>query len=112
MSLNRLLYSLRLNADIALCDCGGAVLQKALDQGDIIPIVFVNLCGIPFAEAVGAGSWKLNVAWQSNDEPANCHLSPVNSSPYLSHGKRPPAQDADEHGSSLRAGSQHTLSTF
>ena len=52
--LNRLLYPLRLDADIALCGGGGAVLQQPLDKGDIVAVILVNLRGIPLAEAVGA----------------------------------------------------------
>lgn len=43
-----------LNADIALCDGGGAVLQEPLHQGNIIAVCLVYLGGVPLAEAVGA----------------------------------------------------------
>ena len=55
MSLNRLIDPLWLNADVALCYCGGAVLQKPLN------ICLVNLCRIPFAEAVGADPLEAKV---------------------------------------------------
>lgn len=54
MILYRLFNPLQLNADIALGGGGGAVLQQALDKGDIITIILVNLRGIPLAETVGA----------------------------------------------------------
>ncbi len=54
MPLNRLFDPLRLDADVSLCDCGGAVLQEPLDKGNVIAICLVNLCGVPLAEAVGA----------------------------------------------------------
>ena len=54
MSLNRPFNPLRLNADITLRHGGGAVLQKALDQGNVISVCLVNLRRIPLAEAVGA----------------------------------------------------------
>lgn len=54
MVLNGFLYPLRFNTDIALRGGGGTVLQQALDEGDIIAIVLVNLCGIPFTKTVGA----------------------------------------------------------
>ena len=52
MILNGLLNSLRLNANVMLCCGGAAVLQEALNQCNVITIGFVNLSGIPFAEAV------------------------------------------------------------
>ena len=54
MSLNRLFYPLWFYADVSLRHGGGAVLQKALHKGDVIAIIAVDLCRIPFAEAVGA----------------------------------------------------------
>lgn len=54
VALNRGLYPLRLNTDIPLRHGGGAVLQKPLDQGDVIAIRLVNLGGVALAEAVGA----------------------------------------------------------
>ena len=37
------------------------MLQKPLDQGNVIIIVFVNLCCVPLAEAVGADSLEAKV---------------------------------------------------
>ena len=54
MILNCVLNSLWLNADIPLCCGGAAVLQQSLNQDDVLAVVFVNLRGIPLAEAVGA----------------------------------------------------------
>ena len=45
---------LRLNANIALSNSGGGMLQQTLDKGNIIPVVLVDLGGIPLPEAVGA----------------------------------------------------------
>ena len=54
MSLNRLFDPLRFDADVTLCHGGGAVLQEPLNEGDVVAVVLVNLCGVPFSEAVGA----------------------------------------------------------
>ena len=54
MPFNCLLDPLRLNADVPLRHGGGAVLQEALGQGNILAIVLVNLRRIPLAETVGA----------------------------------------------------------
>ena len=56
MSFNRLLYPLRLNADISLCYLRAVVLQEPLDQGNVIAIVFVDFCRVPFSETVCADS--------------------------------------------------------
>ena len=56
MSFDCLLYSLRLDADVALRGRCGTVLQEPLNKGDVIVIVFVYLCCVPFAEAVGAAT--------------------------------------------------------
>ena len=54
MPLNGLFDLLLLDADIALCHGGGGMLQKLLDQGNVIVAVLVNLCGVELAEAMGA----------------------------------------------------------
>ena len=54
MSHDRRFYSLRLDADIALCRACTAVLQEALNEGNVAAVSFVNLRSIPLAEAVGA----------------------------------------------------------
>jgi len=54
MSFYCLLYPMRLDADVALCGACGTVLQEPLNKGDVIAIVFVYLCCVPFAEAVSA----------------------------------------------------------
>lgn len=54
MSFNRLLDPLGFDADIALRDGCAAVLQQTLDKGDVETVVFVDLRGVPFAEAVSA----------------------------------------------------------
>ena len=54
MSLYRLFDPLRFNSDIPLRDGGGAVLQEPLNQGNVIAVILVNLCGVPLAEAVGS----------------------------------------------------------
>ena len=53
MPLNGLLDPLWLNTDVTLCGGGAAVLQKSLNQGDVIAAVLVDFCGIPLSEAVG-----------------------------------------------------------
>ena len=58
MILNCLFYPLRFDADIALGGGGGAVLQEALHQGNIVAVGLVNLCSVPLAKAVGADILK------------------------------------------------------
>ena len=52
--LYRLLYSLWLDSDIPLSYCGGAVLQKPLNEGYVAAVGLVYLRGVPLAEAVRA----------------------------------------------------------
>ena len=54
MSFYRLLYPLWLDADVALCGACRTVLQEPLNKGNVVAVVFVNLCCVPLAEAVGA----------------------------------------------------------
>ena len=54
MILDCLLDPLRLNANIPLGDGGAAVLQKPLDKGYVVTAAFVDLRGVPLAEAMGA----------------------------------------------------------
>ena len=54
MPYDRLFYPLWLNADIMLCDGNAAVLQEPLYYGNIIAVVFVNLCRIPLPERMCA----------------------------------------------------------
>ena len=54
MILNGLLDSLGFYADIPLRGGGAAVLQQSLNQDNVIAVGLVDLCGVPFAEAVGA----------------------------------------------------------
>ena len=54
MSCDSVFDSLRLNADVSLSDCRTAVLQKALNKGNVVPVILVNLSGVPLAEAVCA----------------------------------------------------------
>lgn len=54
MSFNRLLYPLWFDADITLCNGGGAVLQQSLHQRNIIAVVLVDFRRVPLAEAVSA----------------------------------------------------------
>ena len=53
--------SLGCDADVSLSNGGGTVLQEPLDKGDVIPAGFVNLCGVPLAETVGADTLKTQV---------------------------------------------------
>ena len=54
MLLYGIFYALRLDANVPLCCGGAAVLKQSLDQDDVIAVGFVDLSGIPLAEAVGA----------------------------------------------------------
>lgn len=54
MTLDSLFKLLLLDADVSLCDCGGAVLQELLNEDDIVAIVVVNLCCVELSEAVRA----------------------------------------------------------
>ena len=59
--LNGCFDPLRFNADVSLRDGGRTVLQEPLDKGYVIPAGFVNLCGVPLAETVGADALKPQV---------------------------------------------------
>ena len=61
MILNRLLDPLRFNTNVPLCGGGTAVLQEPLHKGNVIATVLVDLCGIPFAEAVSADSIETQI---------------------------------------------------
>lgn len=54
MVFNGLFYFPLLDADIALCDGGGAVLQKVLDEDDVVIVRPVDLRCVPLAERMGA----------------------------------------------------------
>ena len=54
MTFNGILQLLLLDANVALCYGGAAVLQKLLDQGNIVVAVFVNLRCIILPEAMCA----------------------------------------------------------
>ncbi len=54
MSFNRFFNPLRLNADIPLRHGCVAVLQEPLHKGNIIAIVAIDLCCVPFSETVRA----------------------------------------------------------
>ena len=54
MSLYRRFNPLRLYTDVALGNCGAAVLQEPLHKGDIITVILVNLGRVPLTEAVCA----------------------------------------------------------
>jgi len=54
MLLYGIFYALRFDANVPLCGGGAAMLQQSLNQDNIIAIGLVDLCGIPFSEAVGA----------------------------------------------------------
>ena len=57
MPLNGCLDSLRLDADITLCDGSRAMLQEPLDKRNVVAVVFVNFGGVPLSEAVGADAF-------------------------------------------------------
>ena len=61
MPLNCPLYPLWFNADIPLCDRCAAMLQQPLHQCNIVPIGFIDLRSVPFAEAVSADTLKAQV---------------------------------------------------
>ena len=54
MPLNGCLDSLRLDADVTLCDRSRAMLQEPLDKRNVVAVVFVNFGGVPLSKAVGA----------------------------------------------------------
>ena len=45
---------MRFNPDAPLRYACGAMLQEPLDKGNVIAVLLVYLCGIPFPKAVGA----------------------------------------------------------
>lgn len=54
MSFNGFFYPLRFNSDVTLrCACA-TVLQKALHKGNVIAVLLVYLCGVPFPKAMRA----------------------------------------------------------
>ena len=63
---------LRFDADVTLSNGGGTVLQEPLDKGDVIPAGFVNLCGVPLAETVGADALKPQVVTNDGKLFLNC----------------------------------------
>ena len=74
VSFNRLFNALRLDADVALRDRSGAVLQKPLDQGNVIAIRLVNLSCVPLAEAVGADHLKAKINADDGKLLLDCSL--------------------------------------
>ena len=62
VSLNRGFNPLWLNADITLCNGGGAVLQKALDKGNVKAVGPVDFRSVPFAEAMCADTLNAQIA--------------------------------------------------
>ena len=75
MVLNSLFDPMWLNADVALGNRSGAVLQKPLDKGDVVPVGLVNLCGVPLAEAVGADALKSQIVADNGELLLNCAFS-------------------------------------
>ena len=72
MILNRLLYSLWLDADVTLRGGGTAVLQKPLHQGDVIAVGLVDLRCIPFAKTVGADAIVTQIVADNPQLFLNC----------------------------------------
>ena len=54
MTLYRLLYPLRLNADVSLRHGDGTVLQEPPDKGNVIAVLDIYICGVKLAEAMCA----------------------------------------------------------
>ncbi len=71
MPFNSLFYSLRLNANVSLRDACAAVLQEPLDQRNVIAVVSVNLCCVPFAEAVRADALIAQIIANSRKDLLN-----------------------------------------
>ena len=61
MIFNGLLHLPGLDTDVPLGHSCAAVLQELLHQGDVIPVVPVDLRGIELAEAVGADALDVQV---------------------------------------------------
>ena len=75
MSLNGGFDSLGFDADVSLSNGGGTVLQEPLDKGDVIPAGFVNLCGVPLAETVGADALKAQIVADDFQLLLDCSLA-------------------------------------
>ena len=61
MVFNRCFDFPLLDADIPLCNSCTAMLQKVLHQGDIVPIVPVNLRCVVLAETVGTNARNVQI---------------------------------------------------
>ena len=61
MLFNCRLDPLRLNADVSLCNGGGAVLQEPLNKGNVIAVGLVDFRSIPLAETVGADALETQI---------------------------------------------------
>ena len=75
MTFNCLLNSLRLNANITLRYGSRTVLQEPLNKSNVIAIVLVNLCRVPFAEAVGAYALIAQIVADYSKLLLDCPLS-------------------------------------
>ena len=56
MILNRLFDPLWLDSNVTLRGCGRTVLQQSLHQCNVMIVLVVDLCCVPFAEAIDAAS--------------------------------------------------------
>ena len=51
------------------------MLQEPLDESNVVPAGFVNLCGVPLAETVGADALKAQVVADDGELLLNCAFS-------------------------------------
>ena len=61
VSLNGCLNPLWFDANVALCNGGGAVLKKPLDESDVVAGGLVDFRSIPLSETVGADALKTQI---------------------------------------------------
>ena len=59
------------DANVPLCDGCATMLEQVLYQGDIVPVVPVDFCGIVFPETVGADSGNVQIV--ANDPQLLLH---------------------------------------
>lgn len=66
------LNTLRFDADVALGGRRAAMLEQPLHEGNVVPVVFVNLRREPFPEAMGADTLVAQIIAYDAELLLNC----------------------------------------